>query len=332
MDENRFYQSLLDRLLKEDQYIITTHRNPDPDGLGAELALEYLLRHFGKEVLIVNHDILSPKYQFIDSENRLHSIIRMPDPERLYNKNVIIVDNSSIDRTGDIKKFIKDDLSNLIVIDHHDGMTPDYHTFFQNPDIGSSSEMLFELFQHSGVDFPYSVARALYAGIAVDTGHFRYRKTRPRTHEIAAELIRKGVNPTILAEQLFANAPVERLFLKKKLYQDVRIDRNNHIAWFEIRKSEVEAMNLVLDDLEGMVNELIEPTDIFAAMIFTEREPGLTRVSVRSKGDVNMIPSVEKYGGGGHKNACGATIPLDLEEAVQDFIPTAVSCVKNSVN
>ena len=330
MSESDFYRRLLDRLKSLDTFLLTTHRKADPDGLGAELGLDHLLREMGKDCVIINPDPLLDKYRFIDKENRVSDFFGHTNAGSLSSRTVVVLDNSDLDRTGDVKRFIRDDLSNLLVIDHHDGAHPDYHTYFQNPDIGSTSELIFELYEAAGMDIPLHVAEAIYAGIVADTGHFRYRKTRPRTHRIAAKLLEVGVDTARLADQLFAVAPVGRLHLKRKLYSQFQLNKEETVGWFKIRREDVDELGMSFDDLDGIVNELIEPDKIKVGLLFTQREPRLTRVSVRSRGDVNMLPAVEPYGGGGHKNACGATIQLDLENAVKEFIPIAAACVKAS--
>ncbi|MBX7058957.1 MAG: bifunctional oligoribonuclease/PAP phosphatase NrnA [Leptospirales bacterium] len=324
------FEKLAARLARADRFLITTHRNPDPDGLGAELALQYLLRKQGKDALIYNHDPLMSRLGFLDEEKQTRSSQDAFEPGALEGRTVVMVDNSDLARAGDAGRLVLPDLSNLVVIDHHDGMHGAVDVHFLSADCGSTSEMVFELLEMHSIPIPLPIARALYAGIVIDTGHFRYRKTRPRTHQIAARLLEIGVAPDQMADRLLGSWPTARLRGRAFLYQHMHVDQEDGVAWFAIRKSELIDAGCTGDDIEGLVNELLEPDEIEAAILFTEREAGVTRVSARSKGDVDLLPASGKYGGGGHKNACGATIPLDLEPAVEEFIPAVAACVRSA--
>lgn len=324
----QFFDRLLERVWRAERFLITTHRNPDPDGIGAELGLDLLLRSRGRDSLIYNHDPISPRYSFLDPENRIKSTRNSISPAELEGRTVVMVDNADPARSGDAGKLVLPDFSNLIIIDHHDGMHTDRDVHFMRPDFGSTSEMVFELLERNQVTPPLEIARALYAGIVIDTGHFRYRKTRPGTHRIAAKLIELGVEPSAMAEALLATWPAGRLRGRSLLYSRLQLDEENGVAWFAIRKTELLEINAAPDDIDGIVNELLEADEIAAAALFVERDAKVTRVSARSKGDTDLLPACVRYGGGGHKNACGATIPLDLEQAVEEFIPAVASCVR----
>lgn len=304
--------------------IITTHRGPDPDGLGAEIGLNYLLLKLGFDSRIINHDEAPEKLSFVLEGHRIDTfddVDSREGRERLRGRTIISVDNSDPDRIGDVALLLNEDQSNLIIIDHHDGAAPDYVRLFQDPDCASSCELVYRLYEASGQAIPQEIALALYAGIVADTGHFRYGKTTPETHRIAARLLESGIRPEKVAEGLLNNQPLGRLELKKKLYQSLRFSSGKTIAFFSIRKEEIFKLGLEFDHLEGLVNELLEPASIKAAVIFSERDRQRTRISVRSRSDVDVLGAVQKYGGGGHKNACGATVDSPLDSAIAEFIP-----------
>jgi len=108
----------------------------------------------------------------------------------------------------------------------------------------------------------------------------------------------------------------------------LQINENRNVAWFPIGFSEKEKLNFNWRAMEGLANELIEPEDIKVGIVMVEKEPSVTNVSVRSQHEVDMLPAVQKFGGGGHKNACGARINLDIENAVKEFLPLAEKCIK----
>ncbi|HBS03920.1 MAG TPA: hypothetical protein DEA96_03070 [Leptospiraceae bacterium] len=304
--------------------IITTHRGPDPDGLGAEIGLNYLLLKLGFDSRIINHDEAPEKLGFILEGHKIETFDQVDareGRERLRGRTVISVDNSDPDRIGDVGFLLNKDHSNLVIVDHHDGAAPDFERLFQDPNCASSCELVYRLYEAAGQEIPQEIALALYAGIVADTGHFRYGKTTPETHRIAARLLETGIRPEKVAEGLLNNQPLGRLEVKKKLYQNLRFSKGKTIAFFSIRRDEVHKLGLEFDHLDGLVNELLEPGSVKAAVMFSERDRERTRISVRSRSDVNVLPAVQKYGGGGHKNACGATVDSPLDSAIAEFIP-----------
>lgn len=320
-----FSGALLRRLLEAPALLLTTHRNADPDGLGSEIALYYLLKTLGKDVLIANPDQAAPRLHFIDPEGVIQVYADLA--AHLGERTVVVVDNSDLERILEVRQAIRPDHSNLVIIDHHDGSTPDLKITFQDPTSASTSEIIFQLYKEAQITPSPTAARALYAGLIADTGNFRYRKTTPDSHRMAAQLLELGVLPADISEQILWGFGIKRLELKRLVYSQLGFHGNERIAYFAL---DLVAENLSvpdLDQLEGVINELLEVQQIQIALLFTRRKSSLTRVSGRSRGDIDLLPAVEAYGGGGHKNACGATIPLDLQDAIHEFLPIVERCL-----
>ncbi len=321
MENKDRYNKLYVRLMQAESIVISTHRGPDADGLGAEIALFEMLSSLKRQVRILNQDPIPEKIRFVDPGNRVQHLNKGEEAPHLDSCTVVSLDNSDPARLGPVQALIKADRSNLIIVDHHDAIESDENIFFEFPDISSTSEIVFELFQLSGQLMPLEVAMAVYTGIVSDTGSFQYRKTSSRTHEIASMLLKIGVRPESVAERLNFSSPVGRLSLKKLLYERLSFDSEQLIAYFTISYRDLQELNLTFDDLEGVVNELIEPSQIRIGILFSEREPGITKVSVRSKGDDDVVPVISRLGGGGHKNAAGATVHMSLLETVDQVVP-----------
>ena len=326
MSKNHF-QTLIDTLLKNDRFIITTHTHPDPDGIGALLGVTHLLRSGGKDVLSIIQEPLTKRLRFLDPERIIKDIKFYINDNDLYDRTVVLVDTYEPNRVGDIAKFIHSDKSNLLVIDHHQ-FEADYLKYFIFPERGSTAEIVYEVLSQAGLEIPILYARAIYAGIVTDSGGFRFAKTTPRTHQIAGELLKTGIRPEEVSEFLYNQSPLTRLIARKELYRNVSIISDQGLAYFKIKKEDLDAIGAAFEDIDGLVNELLEVDAIRAGILFTERAPLVTKVSVRSKASYNMLPAVSAFMGGGHKNACGATIEKDLEEAIKLFLPYAMECVK----
>jgi len=215
VDRSADFARLLALLKSGDNYILTTHKNCDPDGIGSELGLFFLLMKLGKTVSILNPDKTPLRYQFIDPQIKIHVF----DPEKLQSgisdSTVVIVDNSELNRIGPIQDYLKSDRSNLIIVDHHNEVEVKNPGIFSFPEIGSTSEIIYELIELSGIIPDYNTAVALYLGIIMDTGQFKYNKTRPRTHEIASRLLQNNFQTEELSRKLFDDFPYQKLLLKR---------------------------------------------------------------------------------------------------------------------
>lgn len=302
----------------EDNFIITTHKNADPDGLGSELGLEFLLGKFGKKRIILNPDPLSEKLLFLDPSNKVNSVDQISQENIPQNPKVVIVDNSEISRIGNVAKFVLEDKSNLVILDHHDGVEP-FKGLFCFPEIGSTSEIVYELIELANLNLDTPTASAIYSGIVMDTGHFKYSKTRPRTHEIASTLIRNyKINPESIIRNMFEDSSHKVLLLKQEVFSTLTIFPENQLATIEIPKKSLEKYGFTSNPLEGITNELLSPKDIKIAATFIEEENTI-KISFRSKDNYDVCAVAKKYGGGGHKNASGAVVTGSLNVVRQEI-------------
>lgn len=325
INQDEIFSRLTGKILGQDRFVITTHRNPDPDGVGAELGMLHFLQSHGKEAIILNADPLADRLHFLDPENQIgHAKEDGSFSLPFRDPFLLSLDNSDLDRTGPLQQLVHPDRKNCLILDHHDHIPPDLETIFEFPEKSSTSEIVYEILERENLTLPPTVARGLYVGLVADTGNFRFRKTTPRTHEIAARLMATGIRPEEITEKLQFQAPLERLLLRKILYESLKIDESGRVALLFIRQSTLAELGLTYDHLENFGNELIEPAGIQAGILLSERGPGKTKVSLRSKGSVNLLPIVEKSGGGGHRNACGVTLSQDLDEVAESLIPEVV--------
>jgi phosphoesterase RecJ-like protein len=319
IDRKEMYAELLSQIKKNDNFIITTHKSCDPDGMGSELGLDFLLEKLGKKHTILNPDKTPDRYLFLDPLNRIHNygstILQSTQRESF----VIMVDNSDIPRILDIANYLNEDKSNLISIDHHDKVAP-YKGLFCFPEVGSSSEIVFELIELAGFEPDYNTSVSLYMGIVMDTGQFKYNKTRPRTHEIASKLLKHKFPTEELIRKVFEDYSYTVLLLKKDIYSTLDIYPEFKIASVDITRTMLSKYNFTNNPAEGIISELLAPADIHIAVSFTEIENGTTKISLRSKGKYDVCSVAREYSGGGHTNASGATIKGEYKKIKLDVL------------
>ncbi|MCE9501209.1 MAG: hypothetical protein K8R21_12045, partial [Leptospira sp.] len=215
---------------------------------------------------------------------------------------------------GQVQEFLNSEKSNLIIIDHHNEVEAKTPGIFSFPEIGSTSEIIYELIELSGNVPDYNASVALYLGIIMDTGQFKYNKTRPRTHEIAAKLLQNNFPTEELSRKLFEDFPYQKLFLKRDVYQSIKIEPEHKLASLQITQEVLKKYDSSNSLGESLVNELLGPVEIVKAVIFTESDNGQIKISFRSKGKVDVCMIAKEFGGGGHTNASGATVAGSLEE------------------
>ena len=316
------YHKLWECLLAQDRFLLTTHARPDPDGWGSELALDYLLRKHSKDCLIFNKDpYISATLQSHDA--RVYTDEEEFDRSVLRNRAVVSVDNSNLDRVGAATQYIQSDHSNLIVIDHHDNIKPSSHNakFFMFPKASATTEIIYVLYHISETKLPLEIAEALYTGLVVDSGHFRYGKTSSVTHRVAARLLANQVQPAKISEMLYARFSLARLKARQWLYPNLQISDGGRLVYFAMDATKLQAIDISLDDLDGLIDECFEVREVQIALLFTQRRAQFTRVSCRARAGIDMLNIAEKFGGGGHKTACGISLDMSLDDTLATIVP-----------
>ncbi len=319
------------KIIKEKQkFIITTHVNPDGDGIGSEIAFFHLLKSFGKEVYIINQDPFLENYSFIDPEGNIFVYNRERDHKIFASSDVLIaIDLSNVNRLGVIEKELQKKKIYSICFDHHppEKKFADLHVVNENA--ASIGEMIYELAKEMGVSMTKEMAIGIYVSILTDTGSFRYTNTRSKTHQITAELLKFGIQPYNIYRDIYESDSYQKIVLMGKMLTTLRLDNAGTLAWAVITKKMMDGMGIESFDKEGFIDILRSIKGLEVAILFFEKEEKVIKVSFRSKGniDVNRIASI--FGGGGHRLASGATIDGEgLELTIQKMLKATTHSIK----
>jgi bifunctional oligoribonuclease and PAP phosphatase NrnA len=329
IDRTEMYATLLSHIKQNDNFIITTHKSCDPDGMGSELGLDFLLEKLNKKHTILNPDKTPDRYMFLDPINRIHSYENRILQSTQRESFLIMVDNSDIGRILDISNYLNEQKTNIIAIDHHDKVSP-FLGLYCFPEIGSSSEIIYELIELAGFEPDYNTAVALYMGIVMDTGQFKYNKTRPRTHEIAGKLLKHKFPTEELVRKIFEDYSYTVLLLKKDIYSTLDLYPESKLATIDVTKTMLSKYNFTTNPAEGMISELLAPADIQIAASFSELDNEAVKISLRSKGKYDVCSVAKEYNGGGHKNASGATIKGEYKKIKIDVIEKLMELSKTT--
>src|ERR1044072_6032948 len=218
-----------------------------------------------------------------------------------------------------------------INIDHHQS-NPGYGDLVHiDTSAPATAEIIFRLIKTQGLPLDRDIAENLYAAISTDTGSFQYPKTSAHTFEIAAELIRTGIDVGRLSQLLYENYPRRRLELLRELLRNMRFQQDDHVASFSLSSKAAAELGVLPEDNEGLLDHLRAVRGVIVAVFFEELADGKVRVSMRSKTEaVDVCAICQKFGGGGHTLAAGARVRGRLAE-VEERVLAEVCAKLNSL-
>ena len=290
---------------------VLSHVRPDGDAIGSQLAMALSLIGLGKTVDAWNEDGLPEAFSFL----RRSGLVTVPPNDTRTLDLVIALDTATRDRLGTSLQAIRQ-ANCWINIDHH-ASNPSYGDLnYLDLTSPATGQIVFELIQTQRYPLSLEIAEALFVAISTDTGSFRYRNTSAHTFEVAAELVRQGVDVARISHFLYESQPKRRVLLLHELLQNARFYADDRIGTMALTLEKKKQLGIQPVDTDGLIDVVRGIETIVVAILFEELENGRVRVSMRSKNaqiDVNKICG--EFGGGGHPLAAGARIRGSLEQA-----------------
>ena len=302
---------------------LTTHVNPDGDGLGSEAGLAHLLKARNIDVVVTNPTPTPPRFGFLFDD--LPGVDRTAEAIKELRRAdlIVVLDIADLGRLGMLGETVRSRGVPVACIDHHvgTGMLPEGPRYLDS-DAAATGELVFELAIGNGWRVDQSVARGLYVAILTDTGGFRFSNTRPRTLRVAAELLEAGVDPEDIYTEVYARAPEGRPRLFAEALQTLVVEPDHGLAWVTVPPGAIERLGVSSDDLDGVVEFPRSIEGVRMALLFREVSQGRVKVSLRSIGPVDVASFAKRFGGGGHTKAAGLVLTGSLAE-VQATVLTA---------
>ncbi|MBP1633604.1 MAG: Exopolyphosphatase-related protein [Acidobacteria bacterium] len=302
--------------------LITSHLKPDGDSIGSQMAMAGALRALGKEVRVVNHDqataplLTFPWVDQIEIADRVEGDLDA----------VIVMECGDLARTGveGLERYF------LINIDHHPGNTMFGAINWFDASAAACGEMVFDLVRALGVALTPEIATHIYVAILTDTGSFHYSSISPRTFDICRQALEAGVDPVSVARNVFDSNNIGRLRLFGAVLGSVELEDSGRLATIYLDRAMARAAGGTYDDTEGLINLPLTVKEIQAVAFFKEVTHAQYRVSLRSKGRIDVGEVAKRFGGGGHKNASGCTVDGTLPEVRAQVIPLVVEAINRS--
>src|SRR5579863_6284796 len=303
-------KEVLDHIERRDRFLLTSHARPDGDAVGSALACCQILRSMGKQADVVLHDGVPRIYQPLPFAD---TVVRAERVNGNYDA-AIILECDSIQRTrleGLENRF-------LISIDHHVSGRPFAHVNWIDPKAVATAEMVYRLAHEAGVKISPEIATCLYTAVLTDTGSFMFEGTNEHTFALARELVLAGADPAQCARNIyFAHSTAKMRLLGAALSN---LHRDGPLAWIWVTQQQMQDFGAREEDCEGLVNYVLSIQQVEVAAFFRELPDGRFRVSLRSKGQLNVAKIAEEFGGGGHECASGCSVDGPLATATSQIL------------
>jgi len=290
--------------------LITAHARPDGDAVGSVLACGMLLEQLGKQVEMAFSDRVPLIYRWLPSAQRIHHWQRVEGDYDL----VILLECDGIERSR-LKGL---EGRRLINIDHHTSGRNFAHLNWIDTDACAVAEQVFTLARAADADITPEMATCLYMAVLTDTGSFCYEGTDAHTFSLGHELVRLGARPAAIAQDVYFSNPMSKMLLLGAALANLR--RDGRMAWLWVTTADMERSHAAEEDCEGIVNYAIGIAGVEVAVFLRELPDHRVRLSLRSKGAVNVAAIAESLGGGGHENASGCTLNGPLPGATEAIL------------
>lgn len=321
-------RKILAEIRKRDRFLVSGHIRSDGDALGSQLAFHMLLKKMGKRSHVVCDQGVLPDYRFLPGTDKVGA-----DPKdlRADTTTVVTFDSGSWGRLERISAALPREKLFVINVDHHASNERFGDLNWVDPTFSSSGEMAWELIRASGVKPTKDMATCVYTAIVTDTGRFSFSNTTIETHLNATEMLACGVKPADIHRALFRQKTAEQLRFLAEVLRRIRLTEDGKVGWIVISKKLVEETGFVPGDTQEFIDQVKSIKGVKVAILLKEGdEPEKTKVSWRTDPGVDGIKIAQKWGGGGHPRASGATIRSGLEEAERLVLEETIRAVRTS--
>src|SRR5271168_2183080 len=279
---------VLKHIEQRDRFLLTSHARPDGDAVGSALACCQILRSMGKQADVVLHDGVPRVYQPLPFAD---TVVRAERVNGNYDA-AIILECDSIQRTR--LQGLEDRF--LISIDHHVSGKPFADVNWIDPKAVATAEMVYRLAREAGVKISPQIATCLYTAVLTDTGSFMFEGTNEHTFALARELVLAGADPVHCARNVYFGHSTAKMRLLGSALSNLH--REGALAWVWVTSEQMQRFGAREEDCEGLVNYALSMADVQVAVFFRELSDRRYRISLRSKGEVNVSSVAENFGGG----------------------------------
>lgn len=325
------WKKIYQEIEKADSIMLTTHENPDGDGIGSIVALYQHLKGKGKQSRILLTSKLPEEFQFLDPDNKFEIFEENKHTDWLRNVDLaILLDIGNYTRTGRMWNVIQQNGTTVVNIDHHPYQNG--HPFTINiSDINASAtgELIYEYLKAIDPDsLSKKTYEAIYVAIMTDTGSFSYNNTNVLCHEIAANAIKSGVDTAKIHQKIYGSSSRSRIKLLAAVADNLQFTYDNKLVWFTITKEMMENANAVKDDVDGFTDFARSIKGVEVSLMIFENAENSCRINFRSKGYYSINKIAQYFGGGGHSFAAGAKVNGKIYDMASKVVDKTIEIMK----
>jgi len=305
----------VDRIRRAKRVLVVAHERPDGDAVASTSAAAIICRALGARVQLFNVDEVPDALAFLPLVSEINAVAPTQRPDV-----TIALDFGWRSRAGAAFPEIGWG-SHTIVIDHHPVLEEgfgDIHV--HDPDAASTTELVYRLCVAAGVPLTPELATCLFAGLHTDTGSFRYACTSAGTFELGAQLLRTGIDTWSISSALYENESLARTRLLGYVLSTVCVSDCGRLSTFRLDNETLERFGATTEDASGLVKYARAIRGVEVAAQLTSGHDGLTHVSLRSRGAIDVSRVAVHFGGGGHRNAAAFTSGCEASEIERGLI------------
>ena len=318
----------LDRLVSHIQsgrrFFVASHQRPDGDAIGSSVAMALALRRLSKDAQVVME---APAPHYLQPFPAVDEILITAQVHDAVD-GAIIMECSALSRTG----VAGLERSPVLNIDHHVGNSGYGTINWLDESAAACTEMVFTLIERLGVPLTADIATHIYLGLLTDTGSFHFSHISARSFEIARRCVEAGVDPQWVARTHYDSSTLGRVRIFGHVVNGMRLTDSGRVALLTVTDADLAASGATLEDTEGIINFPLTVKDIQAVAFFKQADNGQWRVSMRSKGRIDVGAIARAYGGGGHNNASGCTVSGPLPQQQGQFLSQLEQAVASAEN
>ena len=310
-------EALITQLRSGQRYLLTSHANPDGDAIGSTVAAARLLRQLGKAATVWLRDPVPRIYRALPGSDGIHTGEEPPAGFPGIFDAVLVMECPSIDRTG-LAEALGD--LQLLNVDHHLGNEHYGAVNWVDTAAPAVGEMIFRLARAMNLAIDREVANALYLTLVTDTGGFRFSNTTPAAFEAAAHLVREGASPETISKWLYESQPESVLRLVGEMLRTLELHAEGRVATAWMTREMAQRAGAEPGDTEGLIDYPRSIAGVEAVAMFRQLEDGHFKVSLRSRGEVDVERIARRFGGGGHQNAAGFSSQKARDELFEETV------------
>jgi phosphoesterase RecJ-like protein len=316
------FKTLESIIINNDRFLLTTHVNPDADAIGSQVAMHLILKKLGKDTYLINHSNTPYNLKFLD-KNHIIQKFDINIHSRLFNEVDVLValDFNRSNRMLRMQEDFNNSKKLKICIDHHQDAEDFVDHQFIDTYYSASGHIIYDFIKKSRiVNLDYELALPIYAAIMTDTGSFRFERTTPELHRIAAELLELGVNPGEVFDIIYDRSYFSKIKLLGTAFESLQLfGAKQQIGYMTLTQQDFKEHNGLESDTDLFVNFSLSVQNVKIGLLFIELKEGF-KVSFRSKGNIPMNKLAAEYDGGGHVNAAGARFFSEKMDALMPII------------